>query len=452
MPNKHHCFSTRLEKEMKLSGWGRFPTAVAEIIEPVSRQSVQALFREDSRQTQIIARGGGRSYGDSALADNVLSTRYFDSFISLNTDQGVIRCGSGVQLKELLHLVIPSGYFPPVLPGTKYVTVGGAIAGDIHGKNHHKEGSFCQHVSCLTLLLASGELLNCSKTENKELFFATCGGMGLTGIILDATIILKKVPSVSINKKTQVAHSLSECMDIFDSVEDSEYSVAWLDGLARGKQKGRSLVHTGNHSIEGAKQPISRRELLIPTLTPTMLFNKYSLQLFNEFIYKSQLIRRESKKVNYESYFFPLDRIKNWNLLYGSRGFIQYQFLVPLDCSLEAISTILKTIADAGKAPALSVLKKFVKGNNNYLSFPRSGYTLAMDFKRDAALFPLLEEIDKLVLAYEGRQYLAKDARMSERVFKQSYENWEKFVAVKSKYDPRNIFASQQSKRLGLTN
>ena len=437
---------------MKLSGWGRYPTAIAEIIEPVSQQSVQNHFTEDSHHTQIIARGGGRSYGDSALADSVLSTRFLDNFISLNTDQNTLRCGSGVQLKELLHLVIPAGYFPPVLPGTKYVTVGGAIAADIHGKNHHQEGSFCEHVSCLTLLLASGEILNCSGTENKELFLATCGGMGLTGIILDATIFLKRVPSVSINQETRIAHSLSECMDIFDSVEDSEYSVAWLDGLAQGKKKGRSLVHTGCHSTEGVKRPISRRELSIPSLTPAMVLNKYSLQLFNEFVYKSQLIKRKSKKVNYESYFFPLDSIRNWNFLYGSRGFIQYQFLVPLDCSREAISAILKKIADASMVPALSVLKKFVKGNGNYLSFPRSGYTLAMDFKRSEKLFPLLEEVDELVLAYEGRQYLAKDARMSERVFKQSYKNWEKFIAVKTKYDPKNVFASQQSKRLGLTN
>ena len=436
---------------MKISGWGRYPDAVAEMIEPVSYQAAQDLFAENPQRSQIISRGSGRSYGDSALAEHVLSTRFFDNFISLDTDENTVRCGSGVQLKEVLHLVIPKGYFPPVLPGTKYVTVGGAIAADIHGKNHHREGSFCQHVSALTLLLANGELVNCSESENNELFLATCGGMGLTGIILDATLFLKKVPSASINQRTQAAQNLSECMGIFDSAEESEYSVAWIDCLAQGKALGRSLVYTGNHSAEGIQESISRKELTIPFATPALFLNKYSIRVFNELMYQSKGLRKKSKKVSYEPYFFPLDGVKNWNLLYGSKGFIQYQFFVPLDCSKEAIPIILKKIADAGKAPFLSVLKKFGEGNNNYLSFPGSGYSLAMDFKRDGTLFPLLAEIDDLVLAYEGRQYLAKDARMSEKVFKQSYENWEKFVAVKTKYDPKNIFASQQSKRLGLT-
>ena len=276
--------------------------------------------------------------------------------------------------------------------------------------------------------------------------------MGLTGVILNATIIIKKVTSASIDKKTQVAGDLRECMDIFDESEESEYSVAWVDALAQGKKRGRSLVHVGNHSKKGLQQPILRRELSIPSITPTKLLNKYSIKVFNELLYQSQVIRQKSKKVSYESYFFPLDGLTNWNLIYGSRGFIQYQFVVPMDCSLEAITLILKKISDAGKAPALSVLKKFVRGNDNYLSFPEAGYTLAMDFKRDATLLPMLDELDEIVLSYEGRQYLAKDARMSEQVFKKSYKNWEKFISVKAKYDPKNIFASQQSRRLGLTN
>ena len=437
---------------MQLSGWGRYPTAVAEIIEPVSQKSAQSHFLNNAQDSHIIARGSGRSYGDSALADQILNTRFLDNFISLDTAKNTITCGSGVQLKDILNLVIPTGHFPPVLPGTKYITVGGAIAADIHGKNHHQAGSFCQHLVSLELLLASGEIVECSRSKKKDLFLATCGGMGLTGVILNATIIIKKVTSASIDQKTQVAGDLRECMDIFDESEESEYSVAWLDALAQGKKRGRSLVHVGNHSEKGLQQPILRRELSIPSITPTKLLNKYSIKVFNELLYQSQVIRQKSKKVSYESYFFPLDGLTNWNLVYGSRGFIQYQFVVPMDCSLEAITIILKKISDAGKAPALSVLKKFVRGNDNYLSFPEAGYTLAMDFKRDATLLPMLDELDEIVLSYEGRQYLAKDARMSEQVFKKSYRNWEKFISVKAKYDPKNIFASQQSRRLGLTN
>ena len=220
---------------MQLSGWGRYPTAIAEIIEPVSQKSAQSHFLNNARDSHIIARGSGRSYGDSALADQVLKTRFLDNFISLDTAKNTITCGSGVQLKDILNLVIPTGHFPPVLPGTKYITVGGAIAADIHGKNHHQAGSFCQHLVSLELLLASGEIVECSRSKKKDLFLATCGGMGLTGVILNATIILKKVTSASIDKKTQVAGDLRECMDIFDESEESEYSVAWLDALAQGK-------------------------------------------------------------------------------------------------------------------------------------------------------------------------------------------------------------------------
>ena len=437
---------------MELSGWGRYPTAIAKIIEPVSQKSARTHFLKKMQGYPIIARGSGRSYGDSALADHVLRTRFLDNFISLNTAKGTITCGSGVQLKDMLDLVIPAGFFPPVLPGTKYVTVGGAIATDIHGKNHHQEGSFCQHLVSFDLLLASGEIIECSRSKKGDLFRATCGGMGLTGIILNATITLKKVTSVFIDQRTRAANNLSECMDIFNASEDCEYSVAWLDAQAQGKHRGRSLIHTGNHSKKGVCQPIPRREHYIPSITPSKLLNKYSIKLLNELLYRSQVIRRKSKQVSYESYFFPLDGIKNWNLIYGSKGFIQYQFVVPMDCSLEAITVILEKISDSGTAPTLSVLKKFSKGNDNYLSFPRAGYTLAMDFKRDDKLSPLLDQLDEIVLSYGGRQYLAKDARMSERVFKESYENWEKFIAVKTKYDPENIFSSQQSKRLGLTN
>ena len=436
---------------MQLSGWGRYPTAVSKIIEPVSQKSAQSHFSNNRQGNPIIARGSGRSYGDSALAGHVLNTRYLDNFTSLDTANSTVTCGSGVQLKDMLDIVIPAGFFPPVLPGTKYVTVGGAIAADIHGKNHHQEGSFCQHLVSFNLLLASGEIIKCSRSKNDDLFRATCGGMGLTGIILNATITLKKVASVFINKRTRVASNLSECMDIFDASEECEYSVAWLDAQAQGKHRGRSLIHTGNHSKKVFCKLISRKEQYIPSMTPSKLLNKYSVKLFNELLYRSQVIRRKSKQVSYESYFFPLDGIKNWNLIYGSKGFIQYQFVVPMDCSLEAMTVILERISNSGMAPTLSVLKKFGKGNDNFLSFPRAGYTLAMDFKRDAKLLTLLDELDKIVLSYGGRQYLAKDARMSERVFKESYENWEKFITVKTKYDPENIFSSQQSKRLGLT-
>ena len=232
---------------MHLQGWGRFPDITADIIEPTSVESAQQFLESRQKKSSIIPRGMGRSYGDSALAKEVVSSRFLNNFISLDEENHNIQCGSGVIMEEILQVVIPKGYFIDVLPGTKYVSVGGAIAADIHGKNHHIVGSFCEHISTLSLMLANGEIKRCSKTENHELFLATCGGMGLTGIILDATLSLKKVPSVSIRKRSIAAANLFECMNLIDENKTSQYSVAWVDCLAKSEKLGRSVVHLAEH-------------------------------------------------------------------------------------------------------------------------------------------------------------------------------------------------------------
>lgn len=436
---------------MILDSWGRYPQTIATVLEPLDAPALKRLLQAHAKDGEIIARGAGRSYGDSALAKLVMSSRFLDSFLSLDSDSGVVHCGAGVSLDTILKIAIPNQLFLPVLPGSKFVTVGGAIAADVHGKNHHLDGSFCDHVLGFNLLLASGDTVYCSETENTELFQASCGGMGLTGIIIDAKLNLKKVPGVHINRRSIVSENLGSTFQLLEENHASKYSVAWLDCLARDESLGRSIVFLGDHADSQKFKHKTRRGFGVPLTTPSFLLNKYSMGLFNSsyFNLKKQLPKTDT--VNYDSYFFPLDNIRNWNRLYGGNGFLQYQFVVPSQSALDAITQVLKKVSAAGKGSFLSVLKKFGKANKNWLSFPLEGYTLTLDFKREKSLFPLLNTLDEIVLEHGGRLYLAKDARMTERTFKQSYPNWEKFVALRKTYDPDNIFGSLQSNRLGLT-
>tara|TARA_B110000444_G_scaffold252977_1_gene283085 strand:+ start:615 stop:1937 length:1323 start_codon:yes stop_codon:yes gene_type:complete len=440
---------------MEAMGWGRYPKTTAELIQPADSQAVQKFISAQKKSASCISRGSGRSYGDSALAEQLVSSRFLDNFLELDEQQKILRCGAGVQLGDILKVCIPRGLFLPVLPGTKAVSVGGAIAADVHGKNHHLDGSFCTHLKSISMVLASGELLTCSELENTELFRATCGGMGLTGVIVEASLALDSVSSSHIDQRSLVANNLRECFEHIEDNAASKYSVAWLDCLATAKNLGRSVLYLGEHaSSKNRKAESLHREksgLGAPFSTPSFLLNKTSMSLFNASSFGLQKRKKSPATLDYDNYFFPLDSISNWNRLYGSNGFLQYQFVIPSDGALEGITSVLEKISEKGKGSFLTVLKKFGEENENLLSFPKRGYTLTLDFKNEAALFPLLEELDRIVLAHDGRLYLAKDARMSEDAFKVSYPNWEKFMAIKNKYDPSNRFASLQSNRLGLT-
>ena len=442
---------------MEVYGWGRFPKALAEIVEPADVDSLARFVKSLNPESAAIARGAGKSYGDSALADIVLCSRYLDNFIALDEDTGTIRCGAGVNLESLLKLCLPRGWFPPVLPGTRFVSIGGAIAADIHGKNHHQDGCFSAHVAELSLLLASGEIVSCSAQHNAELFAATCGGMGLTGVIVDATLRLLKVSSIFINRRTLIAHNLEQCFELLESNHASKYSVAWLDCLAQGAALGRSLVYLGDHVVDAGNTALACRSRMgvgVPFDTPGFLLNKYSVRLFNSALFcllKQQKQSKQAARVHYDKYFFPLDHIGNWNRLYGSKGFVQYQFVIPEAEAFAGIAEVLTRVSASGKGSFLSVLKKFGAANSNLLSFPVAGYTLALDFKVENNLFSLLDELDEIIMARGGRIYLAKDARMKAAVFKTSYPNWEQFAAIKKMVDPANVFRSLQSERLGLS-
>ncbi len=361
-----------------------------------------------------------------------------------------MRRASGVSLEKILQLVVPLGWFLPVLPGTRFVTVGGAIASDVHGKNHHRDGSFSEFVNSLRLMLASGEVINCSKTENTDIFHATCGGMGLTGVIIDCNLQLVALGSVQIRQRSLVAENLQQVFQHFESHTESHYSVAWLDCMASGAALGRSVFFHGEHQQDNERNAGKGLSVSVPFSTPAILLNKYTIGAFNSCYFALHKRLSATQPIHYEKFFFPLDRIKNWNRLYGRRGFLQYQFVVPTEVAFVAITEILGEVVKSGKGSFLSVLKKLGPANANTLSFPIEGYTLALDFKVEKSLFPLLDRLDAIVLANRGRLYLAKDARMSEHTFKQAYPLWEQFMAVRDKIDPQQLFGSLQSQRLGL--
>lgn len=435
---------------MQLSGWGNYPAVQADVLAPASAAELQSLLAQSDASRNWICRGGGRSYGDSALNSRVLSSRYLDHFLDLDEDTGTVRCGSGVSLGQLLEVVIPRGLFPPVLPGTKHVSIGGAIAADIHGKNHHGEGSFCDHLESFSLLLADGSIVACSAAENAALFHATCGGMGLTGIILDATLRLNKVSSVSINSRSFSASNLHHCLELLDEHNEARYVVAWLDCLKQGAELGRGIVYVGDHGDDGNLRLVKRRGLSVPFHTPGFFLNRFTMSQFNNVYARWNRGQGEVSVQDYEQFFFPLDSISNWNRLYGRQGFLQYQVLVPTDAK-ETLTRIIRRVAESGQGSFLSVLKRFGKANRNLLSFPGEGYTLSLDFRWRQSLFSLLDELDALVLDCGGRHYLAKDARLSESSFKTGYPRWQEFMQVKAEVDPHNRFASLQSQRLGLT-
>jgi FAD/FMN-containing dehydrogenase len=442
---------------MKTQGWGHHPTLDSNHLEPAFQADVAQLLGEKSTRSArnadkfVIPRGAGRSYGDSALAATVLSSRYLDRFISFDTTNGELSCESGVTLDQILAISVPKGWILPVLPGTRFVTVGGAIASDFHVKNHHLEGCFSNHIKSVHVMLASGEIVQCSPARGKNLFRATCGGMGLTGVILKAKLKLRKIESSNIQQRTLSAANLSEIFQLFDQNSHSQYSVAWLDCLAKNQHLGRSLLMLGEHASEGELITKRLRTVSVPSFSPGFVLNRFTVKAFNSAYLQLKSLKSSNRLVHYDDYFFPLDGIRNWNRLYGSKGFLQYQVVIPDDAAEAGIKAVLNETSSAGKGSFLTVLKKLGPANGNFLSFPMQGYTLALDFKYETTLLPLLERLDEIVLAHGGRHYLAKDARMNESTFKHSYPEWEKFCKIRNYVDPHNTFGSEQSTRLGLT-
>ena len=409
----------------------------------------QAVFRLQSRLDgfpditplqSALPYGNGRSYGDSCLniGEALLQTRGLDRFISFDSQTGLLACEAGTLLADILELSIPAGWFVPVTPGTRYVTVGGAIANDVHGKNHHHAGTFAQCVHRFDLLRSDGGRLSCSSSENPEWFAATVGGLGLTGLITSAEIQLRRIPGPYMDVETIRFANVDEFFTLCaDSDRDFEYTVAWIDCSSSGKQLGRGLLQRANHATApSGMRPVPQRRLSMPLTPPFSLVNQLTLRLFNSLYYHRQRGERVRRHEHYESFFYPLDGIAHWNRLYGPRGFYQYQCVVPRAAGPEPVSALLNTIARSGQGSFLAVLKVFGgRDSPGLLSFPCEGATLALDFPNSGErLEKLFRELDAIVQGAGGRLYPAKDGRMPGTLFRSGYPRWREFARF---IDPR---------------
>lgn len=440
-----------------LSGWGRYPVVETTLVEAHDAAAVAAALRDAEG---LVPRGNGRSYGDAAIgARATLSLLGLDRMIAFDAEQGLLTVEAGVLLSDIVAAFLPRGWFPAVVPGTRLITVGGAVAADVHGKNHHREGGFGDHLVALTLALPEGTTRRVTRDDTPELFRATVGGMGLTGVILDATIRLRRVETGWIRQTTVVAENLAAAMAAFERANDATYSVAWIDCVARGPRLGRALIFLGEHARRdelGAREAATPfptpadAKLSVPLDLPNASLNHYSVAAFNEVYFRAGARKSGAPfLVAAGPYFFPLDGVGRWNRIYGRRGFVQHQSVLPPHTAPAALAEMLERIARRGDASFLAVLKK-LGPSHGVLSFPMEGYTLALDFPVKPGLMEFLDALDEVVVKAGGRLYLAKDARQSRAVFEAGYRDAAAFRALRRDLDPQGRVRSRLAQRLDL--
>jgi len=450
VPNPRHAL---------LAGWGRYPLSESDVYRPDKIAELQAVVTADA--SSLIARGAGRAYGDAALNDQnrVVDLTRLNRMLSFDAATGLVRCEAGVTIAELIDVFLPRGFFPPVTPGTRFVTLGGSIAADVHGKNHHRDSSLAAHVTSFDLMIASGEVVRCSREENPELFWATVGGMGLTGVILELELRMRRVESAFLDGKLIRAGNIDAAIEAFERVDaEYGYSVAWIDCASRMGALGRSVLNVGNFATldmlprELAQDPLratARLSPLVPFDLPGFALNSLTVQAFNAVIYAFHRDTAAHTIFDWERFFYPLDSFRHWNRIYGKRGFVQYQCVWPPGESRAGLVEVLEAISRSRRGSFLAVLKKF-GAQDGLLSFPMPGYTLALDFPVTDGLLEFLDSIDAMVLKRGGRVYLAKDARLCPDMFRAMYPNLGKWQAAKAVADPDNRFSSSLSRRLGM--
>jgi len=447
--------------ELHLGGWGNYPTYTSDVYRPERWQDVIAVVNE-ADASGLIARGLGRSYGDAALNQDggiLLGTR-LNRLLDFDSHAGIVECEAGVVLGDLITLFLPRGWFLPVTPGTQYVTLGGAIAADVHGKNHHCDGSLASFVVDFQLVTGRGEILTCSREENRDAFWATVGGMGLTGVILTARLRLRRVPTSYIMVDYLRAQDLDEVLGHMDTSDARyQYSVAWIDTVARGGALGRSVLIRGNHADVDQLSPAQARNPLtiaakfkvsLPFHVPAFVINPRTVGVFNN-AYYAKHPARQGVTCDYESFFYPLDSVLNWNRVYGKRGFIQYQVVMEPDSQHRGLIALLEELSKQPQASFLSVLKAFGAGSDGLLSFPKPGYTLALDIPNSGPeSIDLVRSLNRIALRHGGRVYLAKDAYLDPHTFSEMYPQSERFKEIKQTLDPDQHFSSSLARRVGL--
>ncbi len=431
---------------MSLSGWGNHAKMDSEVHFP----GLDDHHEIQSEVLPAIPRGNGRSYGDSGLYRTVLSSGHLTKMLHFDYETGLLTCQAGVLLDDILNTFVPRGWFLPVTPGTRFVSVGGAIAADVHGKNHHRSGCFSEFVESFDLLIEPGRVVTCSRNLYPDLFHATCGGMGLTGFLLRATFRLVQIPSASIQQTQFRTRNLIETLSAFEQSASSEFSVAWIDTSAGGASSGRGLFTFGDFSPSGEPHPRSNFSISIPKGWPGFFLSPFTIRLFNRGYYACSPKLPRSTTTDINTFFYPLDAIRNWNRLYGNHGFMQYQCIIPKEIGHNGLSEILSEVHRSGLVSPVSVLKLHGPANKNLLSFPLEGYSLAMDFKMSRNLREVFSKLDRLVLDFGGRLNLCKDSVMSREVFDAGYPNADQFRKIRAKYGFQNRFRSLQSERLQL--
>lgn len=443
----------------ELHGWGRTGRTRATVRTPRDRDELRRLVTTAGPRG-VVTRGLGRSYGDAAqnAGGTVIDLTGWERILRL--DQNSVTVEAGISLDTLMRAIIPHGLWLPVIPGTRQVTVGGAMAADVHGKNHHLRGSFMDHVTQFELLLASGDVVQVTPDgDHADLFWATAGGMGLTGVVLNATIALQHVESAFFLVDTDKVPHLDPLLATLETGDDHyEYSVAWFDTATSGHRLGRSVVTRGHHATLADLPEALRATALtmpagpavgVPVQLPSRLVNRWTARAFNSVWYAKAPTHREREVQNLTTFFHPLDTVADWNRVYGSRGFCQYQFVVPFG-EQEAFTAAVRELAGSGHVSSLNVLKRFGSANRGHLSFPSPGWTLAVDLPAAPGLERLFARLDDLVLSAGGRLYLAKDSRATASTMARMYPRLDEFRAVRDLVDPTRVFRSDLSRRLDL--